>query len=227
MGEAFFCKRGSGTGKVAVGAAAMLCVKFPPGSTCRCEMGSNTLRAENAPGLAAFALPAAGTWSVTIQNGAQEKSRSVTVPAGDVKVVAMTYAPDELVILSPESGLAAGYSGQEGAQMEGGTLTLPGASYLSPAIDLTDYTAISITAMTTWAPAQGYHGNLFLDPDQTARSGSGEDCALVLSVPDFELTTYTADISALTGPHYLGALAGPSPTAVTSIVLTAEGGSGT
>lgn len=227
MGEAFLCKRGGGAGKVAVGAAAMLCVKLPAGSTCLCQMGSDTLRADNAPGLAAFALPAAGTWTVTIRDGTREKSRSVAVPAGDIKLMTLSYAPDALVILSPESGLAAGYSGQEGAQMDGGALTLPGASYLSPAIDLTDYTAITITAMSTWAPAQGYHGNLFLDPDYTKADSSGEGCALVLSVPDFELTTYTADISALTGPHYLGALAGPSPTAVTSIVLTAEGGSGT
>lgn len=219
MGEAYFCRRGSGAGSVAAGSCALICVKFPDGDICRCEKDGVRLTAEGGPGLAAFSVPEAGTWTVSITDGERVKSRETAVAEGDVKVMTLAYVPDELVILSPEGGLADGYSGQEGARWNGSALDMADCSYLSPAIDLTDYTAMTFRARTTYAQAQGYWGAVYLDPEHTKTSQA--ECALVKATEGFDMTTITVDISALTGPHYFGSLG--NPIEVTSIVFSAGG----
>ena len=226
MGEAFFCKRG-GDGKIALGSAAMLCVKLPAGSTCLCETGSETLRAENAPGLAAFALPAAGTWTVTIQNGAQEKSESVTLAAGDAKILTLTYTADRLALLSPEDGLANGLSlNGENVSLADNTLADAGSGFwLSPAVDLTDYTQLTVTGTCSYI--QQYQSKLCVDQSPEKIIDYLETTAVSALWPnDTAGHTVTLDVSGLSGSYYIGAARCANRLELTEIVLS-RGGSGT
>lgn len=227
MGEAFFCKRGGGAGRIAVGAAAMLCVKLPAGSTCLCQMGSDTLRADNAPGLAAFALPAAGTWTVTIRDGTREKSRSVAVPAGDAKILTLTYTADRLALLSPEDGLANGLSlNGENVSLADNTLADAGSGFwLSPAIDLTDYTQLTVTGTCSYI--QQYQSKLCVDQSPEKIIDYLETTAVSALWPnDTAGHTVTLDVSGLSGSYYIGAARCANRLELTEIVLS-RGGSGT
>ena len=54
---------------------AAIGVTYPAGSTCTCSNGTKTLKAKNTSGQWVFAIPEAGTWTVT----AGDKSRSVSI----------------------------------------------------------------------------------------------------------------------------------------------------
>ena len=115
MSEAFLMRRGGKNDVLDVG-VALICAKFPTGSTCVCEKDGRRLSSDSASGVAAFSVPEAGTWTLTITDGAQVKSGSATVAQGDVEILTLAYDPDELVILSPDGGLASGYSGVGGVE---------------------------------------------------------------------------------------------------------------
>lgn len=208
MGEAFLMRRG-GSGRVAVGSCAMLCVKFPAGSSCVCEKDQRRLSAGNAPGLAAFAIPEAGTWTVTISDGTNQKSRNVTFAAGDAEVLTLSYTPDQLVILAQPDGFTSGYSWQGSASYgdyQGhGNMLVAGMGYVSPAIDLTDYSTVSFTGFVDYMLIPD-DSRLFLDPDCTKYLDRDADFARSVDV-DFsnhEEETFTFDVSALSGLHYFG-----------------------
>ena len=98
MGEAFLCKRGSGSAETAVSACGFVCASVPQGSSCSCIQGDKRFSVDNAPGLVAFAVPACGAWTVTISDGMRTKSGSVTSSAaGEVKTIQLSYPSDPVV----------------------------------------------------------------------------------------------------------------------------------
>lgn len=66
---------GSGLGS----AFAVIAVSYPVGSTCTCTKGTRTLRAKDTSGAYLFAIPEAGTWTVSCTDGTQTKSQSVVI----------------------------------------------------------------------------------------------------------------------------------------------------
>ena len=224
MGEAFLMRRGGGSGGVAVGDTALICVKLPAGSTCTCTKGTTVFSASNAPGLAAFSVPEAGTWTLAITDGEQTAGDTVTVAAGDVKIVTLAYTPAELVILSPENGLANGYSGAGGAAVDGNTVKMTNQGYITPAIDLTNYSTLTVTGVTTHMDAQGYDGKVFVDAD--APNHYTDYSYNFAKTHVFEWTdgvtdeTYAFDVSDLTGAYYIGQCTSGSTFVFKSIVLS-------
>lgn len=58
---------------------AAIGVTYPAGSTLTCTNGTTTLKAKTTTGEWVFAIPKAGTWTVTATNGTDSKSQSVSI----------------------------------------------------------------------------------------------------------------------------------------------------
>lgn len=67
-------------------------VTYPAGSVCTCAKGTKTYKAKNTSGLALFAVPETGEWTVSCTDGTQTASTTATVSAeGEAVRVKLTY----------------------------------------------------------------------------------------------------------------------------------------
>ncbi len=222
MGEAFLMKRGGGAGSVAAGACAMIGVRFPAGSTCLCEKGTERLTAENAPGLAAFSLPSAGTWTLTIRSGEQEKSRSVTVAAGEFRVIGMDFT-GRLELLSPQNGLADGCSvrGENAGVTDRRIVETGSGFWISPAVDLSAYTMLTVKGVCRYI--RQYRTKLCVDQSPDKVLQYLEPHAAEILWPDVQIgteQTVTLDVSALSGAYCIGSCCCGNTLEITEITLS-------
>ena len=80
---------------------AVISVTYPAGSVCTCTKGTKTYKAKNTSGLALFAVPEVGEWTVSCTDGDKTKSQSVLITTeGQAASVGLSY---ELVLF--QSGL--------------------------------------------------------------------------------------------------------------------------
>lgn len=87
MSEAYIVRRGGGTKLFAA-----IGVSYPEGSTLTCTNGTKTLKAKTTTGQWVFAIPEAGTWTVTATDGTDTKSQSVSISTeGQFSSVELTY----------------------------------------------------------------------------------------------------------------------------------------
>ena len=71
---------------------AAIGVTYPAGSTLTCYNGSKTFKAKTTTGQWVFAIPEAGTWTVTATDGTNSKSQSVRITSeGQVESVRLIY----------------------------------------------------------------------------------------------------------------------------------------
>lgn len=71
---------------------AAIGVTYPVGSTLICTNGTKTLTAKNTSGQWVFAIPEAGTWTVTSTDGTNTKSQSVSITKeGQWESVELSY----------------------------------------------------------------------------------------------------------------------------------------
>lgn len=71
---------------------AVISVTYPAGSVCTCTKGTKSYKAKNTSGLALFAVPEAGAWTVSCTDGTQTASTTVTVTAdGEAVNVKLAY----------------------------------------------------------------------------------------------------------------------------------------
>lgn len=88
MSEAFITRRGGGGMKL----FAVIGVTYPAGSVCTCTKGTKSYKAKNTSGLALFAVPEVGEWTVSCTDGTQTASTTVTVTAdGEAVNVKLAY----------------------------------------------------------------------------------------------------------------------------------------
>lgn len=88
MKECSIVRRGGGTKLFAA-----IGVTYPAGSTVTCTNGTSTLKAKTTTGQWVFAIPKAGTWTVTVTDGTNSKSRSVSITSeGQFESVELSYA---------------------------------------------------------------------------------------------------------------------------------------
>jgi hypothetical protein len=67
-------------------------VTYPAGSVCTCTKGTKTYKAKNTSGLALFAVPEVGDWTVSCTDGTQTASTTATVSAeGEAVNVKLAY----------------------------------------------------------------------------------------------------------------------------------------
>lgn len=158
---------------------AAIGVTYPVNATCTVSKGTKSLKAKDKSGLALFSIPEAGDWLVSVTDGTASREQLVSITSeGQVVTLSLSF---ELVLLD-ENGLASGYTVGEDA--------------ISPAIDVSNYTAMEISAAVTWSAASGYGVNVGL-----RETATGELAASVW-VTGTETQTYTLDISGLNGKFF-------------------------
>ncbi len=203
MGEAFITRRGGGIPYAVIG------VTYPSGSVCTCTNGTRTITAKGTSGKALFAIPAAGTWTVKAVKGSKSVSKAVKITTeGQVATVVLAY---DYIIFSNATGLNSVYSdGGGGAPVEIGTdssgkktltFTADGysrMSYLKPAIDLTNYSILKISGYADGNNAYlAFWSKVPLEYDPSV-------VAQVTLSNGSSPSSYTIDISKLSGSYYLG-----------------------
>lgn len=90
---------------------AIIGVTYPEGSICTCSNGSVTLTAKDTTGKALFAIPSAGTWTVTAVSGSKSTSKTVSITAeGQVETVTLMF---ELILFDggDNTGVTGGWKG--------------------------------------------------------------------------------------------------------------------
>ena len=71
---------------------AVIAVTYPAGSVCTCTKGTKSYKPKNTSGLALFAVPEVGDWTVSCTDGTETASKTVTVSAeGEAVNVKLTY----------------------------------------------------------------------------------------------------------------------------------------
>lgn len=169
----------------ATNAYAVIAVTYPEGSTCTCSDGTTELSLDNTLGYGFFLIPSAGTWTVTCTDGTNSKSESVEITVeGQTKSISLIYG---LIVLSETDGLASDYS-------------VSGMA-VKPAIDITNYTTMTVVAKVTWANASGY--GVYFGVSTSASSTA--DFPAEVNITSTSKKTYNIDISELTGSYYIRA----------------------
>ena len=72
---------------------AVISVTYPAGSVCTCTKGTKSYKAKNTSGLALFAVPETGDWTVSCTDGTQTASKTVSISAEGQSVnIELSYA---------------------------------------------------------------------------------------------------------------------------------------
>lgn len=89
MGDIVSIRGGSGGVKL----FAVISVTYPAGSVCTCTKGTKSYKAKNTSGLALFAVPEVGDWTVSCTDGTKTASKTVSITTdGQNETVVLTYA---------------------------------------------------------------------------------------------------------------------------------------
>ena len=214
---------GGGNQKVIEGLATAIGVQYPVGWACTCTKGSTTLTAKTTTGLIVFNLPAAGTWTVKATTGsgssAQPKVIKVTIAENEFKYINLRT----LEVLTPANGLGnvggtpITYSGS--VSLVGNELHGTGGWTLGPAIDLTNYSKLTVTGTLTYMYAAGYGSIIGLAKTASTQTGATAKNVLLNNYGVEE--TKEVDISSLTGNYFLCREGNNSTNeTITSIILT-------
>ena len=127
---------------------AVISVTYPAGSVCTCTKGTKTYKAKNTSGLALFAVPETGEWTVSCTDGDKTKSASVSITTeGQAENVTLAY---ELYLLQNgvqktefKTNVYAGTVtfGSSAVEMAGNTTNL----CTSSKIDVSAYSSLKFT----------------------------------------------------------------------------------
>lgn len=203
---------------------------FPAGTvSCTCSSGGTVLQAD-AAGLArgqfVFEVPAAGEWTVTISNGTDTKSESVSITAaGQAAAVELSFS---LFILRDGSYGDYGFKGYPGRAVsfsDGEIKTTSSGSSTSPfcfetAIDLTAWSTLVFkvqnTSLSSAYPfAFGVKTTANMVTAYAYRAFAAET---VLTETSLDYREISVDISALSGDFYIHGI-GVGPTNTSEIWL--------
>ena len=67
-------------------------VTYPAGSVCTCTKGTKTYKAKNTSGLALFAVPEVGEWTITCSDGISTATKTVSITSeGQIETVVLAY----------------------------------------------------------------------------------------------------------------------------------------
>lgn len=184
-------------------------VTYPAGSVCTCAKGTKTYKAKNTSGLALFAVPEVGDWTVSCTDGTKTASKTVSITTdGQTASVTLTY---ELALFyggSVNEDITGGWSGNM-AQEQLGTdsyLYLQSFGYYGTSavtvkkITVTDYNTlkVNVTAYTR------NNANAWVGLSSAANEASYKSPVLRIT-PEASGTPaeYSGDLSALSGEYYI------------------------
>lgn len=133
---------------------AVIGVTYPAGSVCTCTKGTKTYKAKNTSGLALFAVPEVGDWTVSCTDGTQTASATATVSAeGEAVNVVLNYgiiydtgtvSPYvELNMISNPSGRYIVEYGQKSLAFK--TTNGKGAGFLCAKVNVSKYSTLKVS----------------------------------------------------------------------------------
>lgn len=199
-------------------AFAVIGVTYPEGSTCTCTDGTKTLKLKDTSGQGIFLIPYAATWTVTATDGTNTRSESVEITSeGQSTSVSISYRlylyklGDEFTSITngwniSDSTYAKKYATYlyvyRNATNDG---TFGGYCRTGQKIDLTKYNNLCcyVTLDRTYNQINGKVGI-------TASTSTDKHnrVAEAFSTSNTEAHIIKADISGLTGAHYIYFVAG-------------------
>lgn len=219
---------------------AFIVTTYPAGSVCTASSGSTTLTAGDTSGSWVFKIPAAGTWTVTSTDGTDTATANVAISTeGQSFNVELAYNIEFVkngVLTSLPWTIAQGTTYPYAAitQETGDVLFTTGHSQQATifgstdSYDLTDYNTLRLVVASGQSYYNANHAPCVAigrnRPTGTGTSGSATNLdyktMLNNSTGNIAATTYTIDVSALTGLYYVGiSIAGSS-------TMSAESGNG-
>ena len=127
MGDIVSMRGGGGGVKL----FAVIGVTYPAGSVCTCAKGTKSYKAKNTSGLALFAVPEVGDWTVSCTDGTQTASKTVTISAeGEAVNVALAY--NLLIINGTDTSISGGWATSSSNATYTATLTAGGLNINGP-----------------------------------------------------------------------------------------------
>ena len=223
---------------------AFILVTYPAGSTCTASNGTTTLTAGDTSGSWVFKIPTPAstpeTWTVSCTDGVDTASATVSISAEGQSVnIELAYNIEFVkngVLTSLPWTIATNpsYPGAAVTQESGDVLFTTGHVNAATvfgstdAYDLTDYATLRLVVASGQSYFNSNHAPCVAigrnRPTGTGSSSSATNLdyktMLNNSTGNINATTYTIDVSALTGLFYVGiSLAGSS-------TMSAEGGNG-
>lgn len=162
--------------------SATISITYPAGSTCTVSNYKKTWTAPDTSGSWTFEANEVGVYTVKAVSGSKSREKEVLITAdGQSASAILSY---ELVLLDNTSGgLATGYS------LSGKNIT--------PAIDLTDYTLVTIKGTVIYTYASGYYTTWGLRKNST-------DSLVASFMLNYD-KNFSIDVSALKGSYFFGA----------------------
>ena len=213
---------------IAVSNYAMICARVPSGCKCICAKAGESFSAEEVPGIAAFAVPSSGPWTVTITNGTRGKSGLVEISGlGEVRAIQISYSADPAAteagtILSPQNGLKSGYTISGNVSMNGKAVRESGAGgfWINQAVDLSNWSLLTVTGYLRSAGASGSRICLGTSSAKVYDPAQTPDMTAVWMGGVNVLYTATLSVSALSGSYYIGSSSVGNNLEITGIVLS-------
>lgn len=162
---------------------AFITVTYPSG-TCTLSHESGASYTHSGGGTHTFVVRRRGKWNIRAEDGTMVKEASAEISArGQIKTVVLSY---ELVLF--DRSLASDYS-------------LNG-NYISPAIDLSQYSTIEVTA-SFWASSGSLYVGVCTNPSNV---GIGNPASAYIAFESIlnQYQTKTLNISAINSDMYIG-----------------------
>lgn len=217
MGECFITRRGGGGAK----AFAVIGVTYPAGSVCTCTDGSKTLKLKDTSGQGFFLIPYAAAWTVTATDGTNTKAQSVEITSeGQSESVTLSY---EVFLFNngavvpfsseaqSEATVSIGNKISFGSGSGSGLYQRGAVAYTKSKIDLTEYTSVvfegSFTKVITNSNGRSIAGVITQKP--SAEQGQ-DNLYAAKAYLDVTNSSWTVDISRLSGEYYVSVYAGYS-----------------
>lgn len=201
-------------------------VKYPSGSTCSCTNGTVTIPCVNTSGATSFAIPSAGSWTVSCTDGTDTASNSITVAASTIYSVDLSYDLRLYMNGDEYTSITGGWNGVIGGPYGHVTRKAPrvtktdayirldnnpnGLFVEDNSITLTDYNTFTIDYEMVTAQSNGAYHKWYIVPeenyDKTTNQKYADANAAIASTPS-NLTvgrhTFSIDISSLVGNYYM------------------------
>lgn len=215
MNEVYIVRRGGG-----VKLFAAIGVTYPEGSTLTCTNGTKTLKAKTTTGQWVFAIPEAGTWTVTATDGTETDSQAVSITTeGQFSSVELSYS---IVIFDNGTvgvPISLGYKNYSSNSVTiGDVITVNAAKNSTTApshasvvtdekIDISDYSTLYVSTTARTVTDNTYGDVWLLVGDNRTASvynygNAPTGWATSADVANVGVTSL--DISSLTGEYYIG-----------------------
>ena len=197
---------------------SVISVTYPAGSVCTCTKGTKTYKAKNTSGLALFAVPEVGDWTVSCTDGTQTASQTVSITAeGQTKSVDLAYT---LYIFKAGEGAKVEYYAGHGSKANiavgtnkittsysGDTGEVESCFRTKDKYNLSNYATLYLDLQNSKSLSDNYRLGVYISTTAFTWEDINRDPSISCKgYPEITSTrkTYTLDVSNMQGEYYVG-----------------------